>query len=130
MIMTALPEVENSYHQNQVMTTSPEELILMLYDGGIKFINQALIAQEELNWPQVGWNVVRSQRIVHYLNLCLDNEAGGDLARNLEALYQYINRRLSDGYLDKNAEPTQEALSLLRNLRDAWNDGVMKPGKG
>lgn len=124
--MMNAPDAQLSYHQNQVLTTTPESLILMLYDGGIKFINQGLLALEEANWPQVGWNLVRAQRIVHYLNMCLDNKRGGDLARNLESLYLYMNRRLSDGYLQKNEAPIREALSLLRNLRDAWNEGVVE----
>jgi flagellar secretion chaperone FliS len=125
-VLTSAPEAQESYHATQIFTTTPETLILMLYDGGIRFINQGLLALEEQNWAQAGWNLVRAQRVVHYLYLCLDNRQGGELTRNLEALYLYINRRLSTGYLERKEDVIREALSLLRTLRDAWNEGVVE----
>jgi flagellar protein FliS len=116
---------KNQYMENEVLTASREELILMLYNGAIKFSHQGIIMQEEQDWGRAGWNLIRAQKIVHYLGLCLDMKAGGDISKNLEALYIYINRRLSEGYMNKKSEPIEEAIRLLKTLRDAWNEGVV-----
>jgi flagellar secretion chaperone FliS len=116
--------VQESYQENSVFTAGREELILMLYNGAIKFTNQGLHSFDEPNWGAVGWNLVRAQKIVHYLDMCLNFKQGQDLAKKLSALYQFILSRLANGYLSKNREFVQDALGLLHTLRDAWQESM------
>jgi flagellar protein FliS len=118
--------VQESYQENSVFTAGREELILMLYNGAIKFINQGLHNFEEENWGQVGWNLVRAQKIVHYLAMCLNFKKGLDLAKKLDSLYRFILSRLSNGYMGKNREYVEDALGLLHTLRDAWQESMAK----
>jgi flagellar protein FliS len=128
MIMADLSKssVQNSYQENEILTAGREELILMLYNGAIKFINHGLSAFDEKDWAALGWNLVRAQKIVHYLDLCLDMDKGQELAKNLDSLYHFILRRLSQGNLEKKKKFIEEGLGLLRTMRDAWDDGVVK----
>jgi len=116
--------VQNSYQENSIFTANREELILILYNGAIKFINQGLESFAEGNWGTVGWNLVRAQKVVHYLDMCLNFDKGQDLAKKLDALYQFILSRLANGYMEKNREFVQDALGLLHTLRDAWQESM------
>ncbi len=128
MVLTELskPGVQSSYQENEILTAGREELIFMLYNGAIKFVNQGLFNLDEKDYATMGWNLVRAQKIVHYLALCLDLDKGKELAKNLDALYQFIMRRFSQGNIEKKREYIEEGLTLLRTLRDGWNEGVMK----
>lgn len=119
-------EANQCYQHQQIFTASREELILRLYDGAVRFMQQGLVALAQKNWAETGWLLVRAQRIVHYLNLCLDVNAGGDLAKNLEGLYTYILRRLAEGNLEHDPAPINECLGIIKNLRQAWEESVMQ----
>ena len=130
-----LPEIrdrqaaQDFYHENQIFTASREELILILYDGALRFGRQGLAAGEEHNWAQAGYYLVRAERIVHYLSLCLDLEAGGEIAKKLDSLYEFILRCLSEGHLLKKKERIEDSLAILKILRAAWDEGVVKSGQ-
>lgn len=116
--------VQDSYQESGIFTASREELIFMLYNGAIKFSHQGLQAFETEDWGKAGWNFVRAQKIVHYLDLCLNFKQGADLAKKLDSLYQFILSRLSVGYLEKKREYIQDALDLLHTLRDTWQESM------
>ncbi len=116
---------KSSYQENQVYTASREELILMLYEGALKFIRFSLIALEEQDVPQIGFNILRAQKIVHYLDMCLNMEAGKAIAENLSRLYDYINQKLFEGQQKKDAEAIKEAAKIIETLKEAWQTGVV-----
>ena len=70
--LNAEDSMQVSYLETSVFTASREELILMLYDGALKFIRRGLYAIEEKDFPGMNYNLLRAQKIVHYLNLSLD----------------------------------------------------------
>jgi len=117
---------KSSYQENQVYTATKEELILMLYDGALKFIRGAGYALEESNIPQLGYNILRAQKIIHYLDMTLNLDEGKEIAENLTKLYDYINRRLFDGQRQKSAEPLEEAIKIIETLREGWFMGVVQ----
>lgn len=117
---------KSSYQENQVFTASREELVLMLYDGAMRFLNQGLAAIEKQDIPQIGYNLLRVQKIVHYLDMTLNMEEGKDVAQNLTRLYEYINRRLSEAQRNRLMEPVEDAKKVLKTLRDAWQQGVVQ----
>lgn len=120
---------KSSYQENQVYTASKEELVLMLYDGALKFIRGGIYALEESNIPQLGYNILRAQKIVHYLDMTLNMEQGKEVAENLTKLYDYINRRLFEGQKEKAADPLEEAIKIIETLREAWFLGVVQKEK-
>ena len=108
------------YRQMQAQTAAPGELVVMLYQGAIRFVGAGIDAIEIKDVPTAHNSLVKAQAIVSELAETLDLERGGDIARNLASIYDYVNRRLVDANLAKNAQPAREVLALLRELLPAW----------
>jgi len=122
-------QLQVSYQENLVFTASREELILMLYDGALRFIRRGLNALEENNEGNMHYNLLRAQKIIHYLNMSLDMKKGQEIAQNLARLYDFINRRISESQRDKNADYAKEAMDIIQTLRQAWYEAFMNNNK-
>ncbi len=111
-----------NYRETQVMTANQGRLVVLLYDGAIRFINQALEGLEEKPrlYDRISNSIIRAQDIVAELMVSLDFDSGGAIAKNLFSLYLYMNRRLLDANIRKDAEPLREIRHLLSELRSAW----------
>lgn len=107
------------YRQTQIQTASPLDLIIMMYDGAIRFINQAKKALAEKKFAPANNALQRAQDIIDELNINLNPEAG-EIAANLRNLYLFINRRLIEANVKKDGEILDEALKLLTTLRSSW----------
>jgi flagellar secretion chaperone FliS len=114
----------NSYREVATQTATPGQLVLMLYEGAIRFLNRALTGFEKDDPAEfhetISNNVLRAQEIVHELNTSLNLDAGGELAQSLRRLYLYLDWRLMESNVNKEAAGIQEALDRLTVLRDAW----------
>lgn len=113
-----------SYRKVATQTASPGQLILMLYEGAIRFLERALCGfskedPAEFN-ETIGNNVLRAQEIINELNTSLNLERGGEVAVNLRQLYMYFDRRLMESNIKKEQEGIKEVISRLTVLRDAW----------
>jgi flagellar protein FliS len=113
-----------SYRQVATQTASPGQLVLMLYDGAIRFLQRALTGfgiddPAECN-STINNNVLKTQAILGELDSSLNLEAGGELARHLRQVYLYLDWRLTESNTRKEAEGIQEAIGKLTLLRDAW----------
>lgn len=111
------------YQQTKIQSASPGELILMLYDGALRFTAKAVEALGRGDLPQAHAQAVRAQDIVLELMSALNHDAG-DVAGNLQRLYDFIYRRLLDGNLHKEVTPFEEARALLQELRDTWETAL------
>lgn len=115
-----------SYRQISTQTASPGQLVLMLYDGAIRFLERALLGfgkEDPAEFVQtISNNVLRAQDIIQELNYSLDLERGGAFAANLRDLYFYMDRRLMQSNLDKTPEGIRDVVSRLSILRQAWAD--------
>ena len=113
-----------SYRNVAIQTASPGQLILMLYDGAVRFLEQARAGfsfEDPLEFNQtICNNVLRAQAIINELNYSLNMDAGGDHAANLRRLYNYFDQRLDESNLKKTPEGIEEVTARLRVLRDAW----------
>jgi len=114
----------NSYRQIATQTAPPGQLVLMLYDGAIRFAELALTgfaltdpAQRNMT---INNNLRRATDIVRELNGCLNTDAGGQLAQTLRDLYNYMERRLLESNLKKNRVGVDEVIIHLKELREAW----------
>jgi flagellar secretion chaperone FliS len=114
------------YRQVATQTASPGQLVLMLYEGAIGFLERALQGfrledPAELN-QTVGNNVLRAQAILDELDRSLDLSSGGDFAVRMRGLYHYLDRRLMESNLRKESDGIREVLARLSVIRDAWNE--------
>ena len=108
-----------AYRTNAVLTASPEQLVVMLYDGAIRFLRQADALTEEGAWPQAIERIGRAQAILDEL-LCTLNMDAGDLSGRLESIYVFCSAHLRDARLRKDPARLRQVAHLLGELRDAW----------
>lgn len=117
----------NQYKQNTVLTATPEELTLMLYDGSIKFMNIAKYSIENKDIQQAHIALVRAQDIIVELKATLNQEY--EISPNLGKLYDFILDRLIDANIKKDEKPIDEALEILTGLRDTWKEAMKQVKK-
>ena len=113
-----------AYRQTQAQTAAPGELVVMLYRGAVRFVSSAIEAIDSRDIPAAHTNLVRTQAIITELSETLDMERGGEMATNLQAIYEYLNRRLIDANLRKDASIAREVQGLLRELLPAWEQAA------
>jgi len=106
------------YQQNVVNTSTPQELVLMLYNGLIKFLNLGVQAIENKELENAHNNIIKAQSIIEEFMATLDMNY--DISKNLYSLYDYMHRRLIDANIRKDKEILEEVLGFARELRDTW----------
>lgn len=119
-------KMANAYGQTQinssVATASPHKLISMLYEGALVAIANAKVELSKGNIPQRGAAISKAIAIINDgLSVSVDEEAGGELAHNLKALYEYMSHRLLIANLKQDEESLKEVEGLLRELKSAWD---------
>ena len=119
-----------SYKETQIKTATPGKLILMMNDGAIRNLNQALqdMDDEHRRYDSISNSLIKVQDIIAELMISLDFERGGEIAKNLFGLYVFMNRRLLDGNIKKDKAPLEEVKTLLIELRGAWAEVADKAG--
>ncbi|SES85953.1 flagellar protein FliS [Natronincola peptidivorans] len=118
----AMQNPYNQYKENNVMTASPENLTLLLYNGALKFIYQGKMNIEQDNIQKSHAAIVRAQDIIYELNDTLDMQY--DISQNLRALYTYILEKLLDGNINKDIAALDEAAAMVTELRDTWKEAM------
>jgi flagellar secretion chaperone FliS len=111
-----------AYKNQQIMTASPAELTLMLYNGAIRFTNESIMALERGDLSKSHTANLRAQDIVHEFIYTLDMQY--EISQNWAAVYEYINYRLIQANIKKDKEMLIEARGLITELRDAWNQAM------
>src|SRR5262245_6765641 len=109
-----------TYLQTQVQSRSPLELVVMLYDGAIRFLEQAGDAMDQRDMPTKARAISKAMAIIAELQSTLNMEQGGEIALQLDGLYTHITTRLVDANVQRDRAPINEVIALLRPLRDAW----------
>lgn len=109
--------------QNAIFTTPKEELTLMLYDGALRFCNQAIIALENKDLMRVNELLIKVQNIIREFQLTLNRDY--EVSDNFAAMYDYIYRQLIEANLTKNMDILCEARDLIRGLRDIWKEAML-----
>lgn len=118
-----LTRAYQQYQQNAVMTASPKELILMLYNGAIKFCNIAIEGHDEGDYQKQHNALVRTQDIIMELQISLDSKI--EVSKYMDQLYTYIGELLVKANIEKNKQYILEAKELIVELRNLWQE-VMK----
>lgn len=114
----------SQYHQNQVLSASPEQILLMLYDGAIRFTRQAIYGIEDENLTLFHHGIRKSMAIITEFSNSLDHTIGGEIAENLDALYNFMIRELTLANLHKDIEKLRVVDRLLVDLRATWEEAV------
>ncbi len=114
--------MRHRYHETDVTTASPEELIVKLFEGALRNARQAREHLVQGRMADRGVALSKALAIVGELQGSLDLEAGGEMGQNLDALYRFVSGRLLDANMDARAEPIDDAVGVLATLRDAWRE--------
>lgn len=113
-------KVTDTYRMQKIMSASPAEMVVMLYDESIGALSNTIKAIEE-NDTQARWKANnKAQRILQHMSDTLDMEQGGEVAANLSRLYDFILRELLWVDLENDAQRAANAIRLLKPLRDSW----------
>jgi flagellar secretion chaperone FliS len=112
------------YRELNITTASPMELILMLYDECVRSLDKAEKAFETIPDPErievICNNLLHAQDIITELTVSLDMEKGGEIAYNLQRLYDFMVHHLSRANVNKEVQPIREVRKIMGNLREAW----------
>lgn len=117
-------EAISAYRRHQVQTASPGQLVVMLYDACIGHCKAAQEAIAAADRDRAARHLLKAQDIVAELMSALNVGAGGDFARRLLSLYEYMYRRLVHANVRKDAEAAREVEGLLAGLREAWAEAA------
>jgi flagellar protein FliS len=105
-----------AYHDNAISTQRKGRLIVMLYDGAIKFMKLAIVEMEKKNYEAKGRYINRALDIINELNVVLDMDAGGEIASNLRKLYIFMNNHLSQANIKCDPQKVRDVIKLMEEL--------------
>jgi len=109
-----------AYHDATVTTQSKGRLIVLLYDGAIKFMKLAIKELEAGNFEAKGRYINKAQNIINELNAILDMDAGGEIATNLRKLYCFMSNHLSEANIKRDPQLIREVINLMEGLNQSW----------
>ena len=112
------------YKNTSVQSASREKLLLMLYEGAIRFVKQAIKACDERNIADRGMYIGRAYDIILELNNTLDHQVGGEIAANLEQLYMFMTDQLTQANIKGEKKHLEDVLKLLTTLHSGWKQAI------
>ena len=110
----------STYQDSAIGTQNKGRLIVMLYDGAIRFLKLAIMEMEKNNYETKGRYINKALDIINELNVVLDMDTGGEIAINLRQLYNFMNRRLSEANVKCDPEMVRDIIKLLEELNRGW----------
>ena len=110
----------SAYQETSIATESKGRLVVMLYDGAIKFMRLAIKELEAKDYEAKGRYIDRAQDVINELNAVLDMESGGEIAANLRKLYVFMSKRLSEANVQRDPQMIREVISLMEELNKGW----------
>lgn len=120
------PAGYQQYENSKILTASPAELTLMLYEGAIKFANIAVMAIEKGDVEKAHNNIRKVERIIEEFQATLNHKY--PVAKDFDEVYKYLQQKLLEANIKKDKEIMEEVLRHLRTMRDTWKD-VMRLAK-
>lgn len=113
-------DTANGYLRTKILTATPEQLQMMLYDGAIRFCTLGREALANRNWEQTYNHISRAQKIILEMNCALKHDVAPDLCAKLAGIYSYVYRLLMEANIQHRVEAIDEAISLLQYQRETW----------
>jgi len=114
------------YQENKIEGSSQGEMIILLYEGAIKFMYEAISFIETRNIQNAHDKIIKVQRIINELMITLDFEAGGEIANNLYNLYDFVMNELIKANIKKEAEGLNNSIEILQELLEAWKTVIQE----
>lgn len=124
----AINQAYAQYNRNKILTASPAELTLLLYDGAIKFCNVALLGLEQKDMEKVHINITKAEDIIVEFQSTLNHKYA--VAEDFDKIYKYIYELLVEANIKKDKELLERALNELRGMRDTWKEVMAKTKNG
>ncbi|MCY7475641.1 flagellar export chaperone FliS [Paenibacillus larvae] len=115
-----IPSPYQKYQQTKAQTASPAQLLLMLYDGAIRFVKLGIEGIQEHNMEKTNTNLCKAQSILHEMIASLNFNY--EISNNLLRIYEYMLHQLIQSNVNKSAKPAEEVLSQLMELKEAWTE--------
>ena len=109
-----------AYKQQSILTATPGQLVVMLYDGCVRFLQQGALAMRDGNLAEAGTRLSRAEAIIDELLSTLDMEQGGQIAQNLEGIYVFCKRLLLEARAENDADKVDLVRGYLADLRESW----------
>jgi flagellar protein FliS len=116
----SLPNPYAQYRQNSIETATSTRIVVMLYDGAIRFLTQALTAMAAKQPAEQSRLIGNAQAIIAHLHDTLDKEIGSAFAASLLGIYTALLRTLTQANIENQPQPVDEAIAVLRELRETW----------
>ena len=116
----------NTYKEIAIQTSSPAKLVVMLYEGAIRFLNQSISAIQSKDLDSKRQSIDRAVAVIQHLQSTLDMGQGKEVATDLDRLYTYITSRILDASGKLEIEPLEEAIKLLTTLLSGWEEVARK----
>lgn len=119
----------NQYKQTAVATASRGQLLVMLYEAAIQNVKKATIAIDKKDFASKGKYIGKAHDIINELSNTLDFEVGGNIARDLEKLYNFITEQFVKANIENDKKPLEGVIGILINLLSAWKEAVQQVNK-
>jgi len=119
-LATFAAATSDAYKQQSILTAPPGRLVVMLYDGCLRFLFQSAYAMREGNKSQSLERMRRAEAIIDELRVTLDHDKGGEIASNLDALYGFSRSHLLKAWTEQDPGKIEEVSTIMTDLRDAW----------
>ncbi len=126
--MTPANNAYAQYQQSKVLTASPAELTLMLYEGAIKFCNIAIVACQNKEIEKAHINIRKTDLIIEEFQITLNRKY--PVAKDFDEVYRYLRSRLVEANVKKDPEILEEVLEHLRTMRDTWKEVMVRTNNG
>jgi flagellar secretion chaperone FliS len=123
------PNAANEYLKAKVLTATPEQLQMMLYDGALKFAERGKLALEAKNFDQSYHSLTRAQKILLEMNCSLRPDLAPDLCKNLSGIYMFCYRKVVEANTSREIGPLDEAIGILKYQRETWALLLQQLGK-
>ena len=117
---TVMNNAYNQYSQNKILTASPAELTLMLYEGAIKFCNLVIVGIEQKNIEKANNNIIKVEKIIQEFQITLNFDY--PIANDFNNVYNYLIKRLREANIKKDKEILEEVNTHLHTMRDTWKE--------
>lgn len=116
------PKGFNTYKANAVTTQTPGQIVVMLYDGAIRFLKESIEALDKNDFAEKGNKVGRALDIINELNAVLNMEAGGEVAQNLRKIYLFMQQHLATASVQKDKKAISDVVKILEELNSGWKE--------
>ena len=114
----------NQYQHNSILSASPEQILIMLYDGSVRFCRQAILAMDAGDRKVQAEKISRAMAIVCEFSNTLNHEVGGEIATDLDALYSFMTRELTNANVKNDRKALETVEDLLTGLRETWVEAI------